>query len=65
MSGDWVKVIGLCCGGVSFLEGEGMEKTCRIKQRDISEAVDVASASKVCNHLTNFLVPSHCYRYLI
>ena len=30
-----------------------MEKTCRIKQRDISEAVDVASASKVCSHLSN------------
>jgi len=32
-----------------FLEAEGMEKTSRIKQKDISQAVDVTSASKVSN----------------
>ena len=40
----------------SFLEAEGIEKTCKIKQRDISEVVDVASASKVCSHFSNLIL---------
>ena len=43
---DYVAFIDVC-NTVRFLEPEGMEKTCRIKQKDISQVVDVTSASKV------------------